>query len=107
MEIGAGNFSDRITLDSARFEITKIPGAQKTTAKAGTITNIVKNKDDNSASFALIFKVYPLPGQKTFADARGDVVSDFQDSIDKKWIAELKKKYPVKVNEEVLKSIAK
>ena len=101
------NFSDRITLDSSRFEITKIPGAQKTTAKAGTITNIVKNKDDNSASFALIFKIYPMPGQKTFADARGDVVSDFQDSIDKKWIAELKKKYPVKVNEEVLKSIAK
>ena len=101
------SFSDRITSDSSRFEITKIPGAQKTTAKAGTITNIVKNKDDNSSSFALIFKIYPLPGQKTFADARGDVISDFQDSIDKKWIAELKKKYPVKVNEEVLKSIAK
>jgi len=100
-------FSDRITLDSSRFEITKIPGAQKTSAKAGTITNIVKNKDDNSASFALIFKIYATPGQKTFADARGDVVSDFQDSIDKKWIAELKKKYPVKVNEEVLKTIAK
>ncbi len=101
------NFSDRITSDSARFEITKIPGAQKTTAKAGTITSIVKNKDDNSSSFAMIFKIYPVPAQKTFADARGDVISDFQDSIDKKWIAELKKKYPVKVNEEVLKSIAK
>src|SRR6188768_2568546 len=101
------NFSDKITLDSSRFEITKISGAQKTTAKAGTITRIVKNKDDNSASFALIFKIYPTPGQKTFADARGDVVSDFQDTIDKKWIAELKKKYPVKVNDEVLKSIAK
>jgi peptidyl-prolyl cis-trans isomerase SurA len=101
------NFSDKITLDSSRFEITKIPGAQKTTAKAGTITRIVKNKDDNSASFALIFKIYALPGQKTFADARGDVVSDFQDSIDKKWIAALKKKYPVKVNEDVLKTIAK
>ncbi|HEX6847559.1 MAG TPA: peptidylprolyl isomerase [Chitinophagaceae bacterium] len=101
------NFSDRITSDSARFEITKIPGAIKTTAKAGTITNIVKNKDDNSASFALLFKIYPLPGHKSFEDARGDVVSDFQDSIDKKWIAELKKKYPVKVNEEVFKTIAK
>ena len=101
------NFSDKITLDSARFEITKIPGAQKTTAKAGTITNIAKNKDDNSASFALIFKIYPLSSQKTFADARGDVVTDFQDSIDKKWIAELKKKYPVKVDEVVLKTIAK
>ena len=101
------NYSDKITLDSSRFEITKIPGAVKTTAKAGTITKIVKNKDDNSASFALIFKIYPTPGQKTFADARGDVVSDYQDAIDKKWIAELKKKYPVKVNEEVMKSIAK
>ena len=101
------NFSDKITSDSARFEVTKIPGAIKTTAKAGTITNIVKNKDDNSASFALLFKIYPLPAQKTFADARGDVVSDFQDAIDKKWIAELKKKYPVKVNQEVLNTIAK
>jgi peptidyl-prolyl cis-trans isomerase SurA len=101
------NFSDKITSDSARFEITKIPGAQKTTMKEGMITNIVKNKDDNSASFALIFKIYPLPGQKSFADSRGDIVSDYQDSIDKKWIAELKKKYPVKVNEDVLKSITK
>ena len=101
------NFSDRITSDSARFEVTKIPGAQKATAKAGTITPIVKNKDDNSASFALIFKIYPLPAQKTFADARGDIISDYQDSIDKKWIAELKKKYPVKVNQAVLNSITK
>ena len=101
------NFSDKITSDSARFEINKIPGAQKATLKAGTITTIVKNKDDNSSSFALIFKTYPTPGQKTFSDARGDVISDFQDSIDKKWIAELKKKYPVKVNEAVLKSRTK
>ena len=100
-------FSDKITSDSARFEITKIPGAQQATAKAGTITNIVKNKDDNSASFALILKIYPTPAQKSFADARGDVVSDFQDDMDKKWIAELRKKYPVKVNDEVLKTISK
>lgn len=100
-------FSDKITSDSSRFEINKIPGAQKATARTGTITPIVKNKDDNSASFALVFKIYPLPGQKTFADARGDIISDYQDAIDKKWIAELKKKYPVKVNEDVLKSIAK
>src|SRR6185503_18695079 len=96
-------FSEKITSDSARFEISKIPGAQKATAKAGTITNIIKNKDDNSASFAMIFKIYPMPGQKSFADARGDIVSDFQDDMDKKWIADLKKKNPVKINEDVLK----
>jgi peptidyl-prolyl cis-trans isomerase SurA len=48
----------------------------------------------------------PLPVKKHL-QMPGDVVSDFQDSIDKKWIAELKKKYPLKVNEEVLKTIAK
>ncbi len=100
-------FSDKITSDSARFEITKIPGAQKATFKDDAITNIVTNKDDNSTSFALIFKIYPTPAQKTFAEARGDVVSDFQDELDNKWTAELKKKYPVKVNEEVLKNILK
>ena len=55
----------------------------------------------------MVFKLYPQPGQKSFADARGDIISDYQDTIDKKWIAELKKKYPVKLNEDVLKNIAK
>lgn len=100
-------FSDKITTDSARYEITKIPGAQKTTLKEGTITNIVTNKDDNSSSFALVFKIYPTSEQKTFAEARGEVVSDFQDELDNKWIVELKKKYPVKVNEDVLRNISK
>ena len=100
-------YSDRLTSDSARFELSKIPGAQKATAKAGMVTGIIKNKDDNSASFAILFKIYPLPAQKSFEDARGDVVTDFQDAIDKRWIADLRKKYPVKVNEDVLKSIAK
>jgi len=101
------SYSDKITSDSARFEVTKIPGAQKATAKKGTITPVIKNKDDNSASFAMIFTLHPLPGQKTFSDARGDIISDYQDDIDKTWIAELKKKYPVSIKEDVLKSIAK
>jgi len=55
----------------------------------------------------MIFTLHPLPGQKTFNDARGDIISDYQDDIDKTWIAELKKKYPVSIKEDVLKSIAK
>lgn len=38
------------------------------------------------------------PGVKTFDEARASVISDYQDSIEKNWIASLKKKYPVKVN---------
>ena len=38
------------------------------------------------------------PGRKSFSDARAQVISDYQDYLEKKWIAELKKKYPVKIN---------
>ncbi len=38
------------------------------------------------------------PGTKTFSEARAQVISDYQDYLEKNWVAELKKKYPVKVN---------
>jgi peptidyl-prolyl cis-trans isomerase SurA len=101
------NYSDKATIDSGRFEITKIPGAQKATAKAGLITAVMKNKDDNSATLAYIINIYSQPSQKSFSEARGDVINDYQEEIDKTWIGELRKKYGVKVNEAALKSIAK
>ncbi len=38
------------------------------------------------------------PGTKSFSEARAQVISDYQDYLEKTWIVELKKKYPVKVN---------
>ncbi len=101
------NYSDKATIDSGRFEITKIPGAQKATAKAGLITAVMKNKDDNSATLAYIINIYSQPSQKSFSEARGDVINDYQDEIDKTWTGELRKKYSVKVNEATLKNIVK
>lgn len=100
-------FGERVTVDSGRFEISKLPGTKNMKPKNGMITGIEKNRDDNTASFAYIIKVYPTPSTKTFAEARGDVITDYQNELEAKWVAELKKKYPVKVNEAVLKSIIK
>lgn len=44
-----------------------------------------------------ISKLVP-PGRKAFEEVRASVISDYQDSLEKEWISELKKKYPVKVN---------
>jgi peptidyl-prolyl cis-trans isomerase SurA len=44
-----------------------------------------------------ILKMVP-PGALTFEEARASVISDYQDSLEKEWLALLKKKYPVKVN---------
>lgn len=38
------------------------------------------------------------PGTKRFDEARASIVSDYQTELEKLWIADLKKKYPVKIN---------
>jgi len=39
------------------------------------------------------------PGPMSFEEARAQVISDYQESLEKQWIVALKKKYPVKVND--------
>ena len=41
------------------------------------------------------------------ADVRGQVTSDYQDVLEKRWIQELQLKYPAKVNKKVLKKVKK
>ena len=42
-----------------------------------------------------------------FSEVRAVVISKYQDQLEKEWVAELHKKYPVKLNEEVFRSILK
>ena len=41
------------------------------------------------------------------ADVRGQVTSDYQDVLEKRWVEELKAKYPAVVNKKVLKKVKK
>ncbi len=60
----------------------------------------------NRVRFIFIKKVIP-PGEMSFDEARGLVASDYQDFLEKQWIAQLRRKYPVKVNEKVLNKLIK
>ncbi|MGC4035386.1 MAG: peptidylprolyl isomerase [Chitinophagaceae bacterium] len=99
--------SEKVVADSARYEWSQIPNANKAALKAGMVTDAVLNKGDNSASFAYIIKLYPQTQQRSFTEARGLVINDYQNELEEKWITELKKKYPVTINEQVLQSISK
>jgi peptidyl-prolyl cis-trans isomerase SurA len=101
------NYGDRSTVDSGRFELSKIPGLKSNVAKPGMITAVEKNKDDNSASFAYILNLYAQPAQKSFADAKGDVITNYQDELDTQWVNTLKKKYPVVIDQKVLQTLLK
>jgi len=74
--------------------------------KAGNISAPEKSKRDNSQNFMKIEKVME-PTEKTISEARGYIVADYQDYLEKEWIQELERTYEVKVNEKVLKKIIK
>jgi peptidyl-prolyl cis-trans isomerase SurA len=67
----------------------------------------VINKNDGTAVFAKILTLYPGRQQRSFTDARGLVISDYQNYLEEKWVNQLKEKYPVKVNQKVLQSLLK
>jgi peptidyl-prolyl cis-trans isomerase SurA len=93
--------------DSSRFELNQLPVAEGTKFTAGQFTPVVTNQNDGSASFCYILKVYDNKDQRTYDEAKGLVINDYQMEMEEKWISQLKKKYPVKVNEAVVKSMVK
>lgn len=58
---------------------------------------------DSSRFFIRGDKIAPQP--KTLDEARGLYIADYQKFLEKKWLKELRKKYKVRVNKKVLKSI--
>ncbi|MBC7947525.1 MAG: peptidyl-prolyl cis-trans isomerase [Chitinophagaceae bacterium] len=103
----AESISEKGVADSARFEWGQIPGLENTTPVAGAVTSLVINPTDNTASFAYIVKVYTSPAPRTFNEARGLVMNDYQAWLEEQWIKDLRKKYPVVVNQKQLQRIAK
>ncbi|WP_336065755.1 peptidylprolyl isomerase [Mesoflavibacter sp. CH_XMU1404-2] len=63
-------------------------------------------KHNDAYSVVKVNTVLPKT-QKTFEEAKGKVISDFQEYKEKMWLDELSKKYKVKVNQDVLKQVKK
>lgn len=63
-------------------------------------------KHNDAYSVVKVNDVLPKT-QKTFEEAKGKVISDFQEYKEKMWLDELSKKYQVNVNQDVLKQVKK
>jgi peptidyl-prolyl cis-trans isomerase SurA len=93
--------------DSGRYELNQIAIPAGSPVPPGVISPIVVNNTDGSASFVKILKLYPDKQQRSFEEAKGLVINDYQIVVEDKWIAELKKKHPVKVDEKVFQQLLK
>jgi peptidyl-prolyl cis-trans isomerase SurA len=98
---------DVIQADSGRYELAQLITADKVSnPQPGTVSSIIKNQD-GSASFVQYIKLYEPGLQRSFEDARGLVINDYQNVLEKNWLILLKKKYPVKVNETLFRQLVK
>lgn len=100
-----GNYGSSVVADSSRFELSQLAVADRTNFTPGLLTTPVKNTNEETYTFNYIIKVYHEPALRTFDDARGMVINNYQQILEDKWMQELKKKYPVKVNEAVFRII--
>lgn len=64
--------------------------------------------DEKRQAFKIRHIVHIEPAKpKTLKDAKGYIIADYQDSLDKSWVKSLQEEYSVTINEEVLEKLIK
>ncbi|MES2773607.1 MAG: peptidylprolyl isomerase [Bacteroidota bacterium] len=103
----ASQFENKLLADSNRFEQSQLPVEGKLDLKAKMFTPIITNGQDSSQTFCYIVNTINDPGQRSFEEARGFVINDYQQVLETKWLDALKKKYPIVTNEAVWQALLK
>lgn len=99
--------NEEIQIDSGRYEIAQIPALEgMVNVQEGSFSKMLQNSD-NTVSVIMILKKYSAGLPRAFQDAKGMVINDYQQVLEKTWITQLRKKYPVKVNEAVFQAALK
>lgn len=91
--------------DSGRFEYEQLPVRQPGNLQQGSFTTVEINENDGSASFCYIIKHYSGGAPRSFNEAKGMVINDYQQVLEERWLNNLRKKYPVKVETTVLQQL--
>ena len=96
--------TSKVSVISGKYEKGAYDVVDKTEWKKG-ITPVTKQAD-GSYQFVEV-KEIEKPEPKSLKEAKGYAVSDYQEYLEKKWLADLHQKYPIAVNDQVFKSLIK
>jgi len=74
--------------------------------KVGARTEPLMNKKEKTVVFKKIVEIIP-ESLKSLNDAKGYIIADYQEFLEDKWIKDLEKEYPVKLNQKVFNKMVK
>lgn len=95
-----------ISTEEVSVEKGRNPTLDALNWSAGTLSENELDNVKKTVSFYKIENVIPS-SSKTLKEARGYVVADYQDYLEKRWVESLMKEYDVKVNKRVLSRLTK
>lgn len=95
-----------ITVSEKYYEKDRNPAIKNMKFEAGSMSETEVNERDQIQSFLKIEKTLPV-ADKTLEEARGYIIADYQDHLERQWVAQLEKEYPVKVDQKVFNSLIK
>jgi peptidyl-prolyl cis-trans isomerase SurA len=98
------NYSAFANADSGRFETGRLKQFQNIILKKNMPIDPVKS-EQNVYVFYYITDIHTQEEQKTFEEAKGLVITDYQSVVERNWILDLHQKYPVKINYSVFNNI--
>jgi peptidyl-prolyl cis-trans isomerase SurA len=98
--------ANKIREESGAFQKGDRPVLSKISFSPG-----VQLAENNGTNYLVCVNRVLSPGQMSFQEARSSLLSDYQTFLEKKWLEQLKKKYPVKINKKgqqfVMQQLAK
>ncbi len=103
--LNGGKTPDAVSIQRGRYEFSRFRDATAAELNA----NPKKMTTTSNGGIMLISarKVYNAPGQKTLEEARGYVVAEYQDYLEKQWNEKMRREYPLVVNDKVFKTMVK
>ncbi len=94
-----------VAVQAETLEKDKLPrGVELPTWTAGALTITKLDRNRNQYSFRKVEKIIPAQ-DKTLQEARGYVIADYQDQLEKQWVEQLRQEYPVRIEKKVLNTI--
>lgn len=97
---------DAVSIQSGHYEFSRFTTVSRPLLAAGKVSAPIKNAD-GTYTVVKVDDIYEQPTPKTLDEARGYAVAEYQDHLEKEWNAEMRAKYPVKLDEKVFMSMVK